>query len=301
MKIGIIGSGAIGLYYGGLLLKNGHEVVFLMRSDLEVARERGVRLLQGGEEIFAGDVAAFASAEEMGVCDLVIVALKTTANSSLAALLPPLVDQHTKLLTLQNGLGNDQVLAKLFPENLIFGGLCFVCLNRTGPAVVENFMKGSVSIGPNDPERGEEAKELVELFEEAGVKTRFEADLLAVQWKKLVWNVPFNGLAIAAGGVCTDVIVDSPELCSEARALMDEILQAAGALGYVFKEGFADYQIEITRPMGPYRPSSMIDFVDGRPVEVESIWGEPLRQAKAAGVATPKLEMLYALLKGICK
>ncbi|MBK1878857.1 2-dehydropantoate 2-reductase [Pelagicoccus mobilis] len=301
MKIAIVGSGAIGLYYGALLQRNGHEVAFLMRSDLEVAKRDGVRVIRTDDEFTLDRVAAFGDSEEIGVSDLVIVSIKATANQSLPKMLDPLVDETTQLLTLQNGLGNDQFLKARFPNNKVFGGLCFVCLNRIAPAVVKNFMKGSVSIGPSDGADASEAETLVSVFSEAGVKARFEPDLLGIQWKKLVWNVPFNGLAIAAGGVCTDVIVESPELCSEAKALMEEIMAAANQFGYTFRDGFADYQIEITQPMGPYRPSSMIDFVEGRPVEVEAIWGEPLRQAKAAGVAMPKLEMLYALLKRICK
>ncbi|MBD5779387.1 2-dehydropantoate 2-reductase [Pelagicoccus sp. NFK12] len=301
MKIAIVGSGAIGLYYGALLQRSGREVAFLMRSDLPVAKERGIRVVRKDETFVLDEVAAFARAEEIGVCDLVIVSLKATGNGSLAEILPPLVGRGTKLLTLQNGLGNDALLAELFPKNKVFGGLCFVCLNRIEPAVVENYMAGSISLGPRLGEDLAEAEEIVELFKAAGVKTRCEPNLAEVQWKKLVWNVPFNGLAIAAGGVTTDVIVGSPELCGEARALMREIIAASHFFGYDFGEGFEDYQIKITRPMEGYRPSSMIDFVEGRPVEVEAIWGEPLRQAKAAGVATPKLEMLYALLKRLCR
>ncbi|MBC2607744.1 2-dehydropantoate 2-reductase [Pelagicoccus albus] len=301
MKIGIVGSGAIGLYYGALLQNAGQEVAFLMRSDLEKAKKTGIRVVSGTGELHLSEVQVSGEASEIGICDLVIVSIKATANSILENVLPPLVGQETKLLTLQNGLGNDRLLAELFPRNQIFGGLCFVCLNRTAPAVVENFMPGSVSIGPEKAENGEAAKELVALFSEAGVKTRFEPNLQLVQWKKLVWNVPFNGLAVAAGGVTTDVIVGSESLCEEARGLMREIIAAAEALGFEFQEGFVEYQIKLTRGMTAYRPSSMIDYVEGRPVEVEAIWGEPLRQAEAAGVAMPKLEMLYAILKQICR
>ncbi len=301
MKIAIIGSGAIGLYYGSLLQKSGQDVAFLMRSDYEVAKKSGIRVVMKEEELSLETVATYRETTEIGICDLVIVSMKATGNESLSKLLPPLVGEGTKLLTLQNGLGNDHLLSELFPENKIFGGLCFVCLNRTAPAVVENFMPGSVSIGPRNPADVSEAEELAELFKQAGVKTRCEMNLQQVQWKKLVWNVPFNGLAIAAGGVTTDVIVSSAELCQEARALMLEIIAAAKSFGFDFGEGFEDYQIKITRPMERYRPSSMIDFVEGRPVEVEAIWGEPLRQAKKEGVEMPKLEMLYALLKRICR
>ncbi|MDQ8182896.1 2-dehydropantoate 2-reductase [Pelagicoccus sp. SDUM812005] len=301
MKIAIVGPGAIGLYYGALLQRSGQEVAFLMRSDLAVAKEKGVKVVKKDETFVLDTVAAFGDAAEIGICDLVVVAMKATGNDGLAKILPPLVGEGTKLLTLQNGLGNDRLLAELFPENTVLGGLCFVCLNRTAPAVVENYMAGSVSIGPRVEGDLAAAREIADLFAAAGLKTRCEPKLREVQWKKLVWNVPFNGLAIAAGGVTTDMIVENEALCAEARALMAEILAAAQRFGYDFGDGFADYQIEITRPMGPYRPSSMIDFVEDRSVELEAIWGEPLRQAKEAGLAMPKLELLYALLKRLCR
>jgi 2-dehydropantoate 2-reductase len=83
------------------------------------------------------------------------------------------------------------------------------------------------------------------------------------------------------------------------RALMLETIAAAAALGHEIPESFADYQIERTYPMGPYKPSSMIDWQEGRAVEVESIWGEPWRQGKEAGASLPRLELLYRLLHSL--
>ena len=135
------------------------------------------------------------------------------------------------------------------------------------------------------------------MFERAGVKCSTGDNLAELRWKKLVWNVPFNGLALAAGGITTDLILASPEMETLVRALMTEIIEAAAKLGYIVPPSFIEKQISSTRPMGPYRPSSLIDYLDGREVEVESIWGEPLRRAQKAGASVPRLEMLYALLK----
>jgi 2-dehydropantoate 2-reductase len=137
---------------------------------------------------------------------------------------------------------------------------------------------------------------VAELFTRAGVRCQVNDRLAWLRWKKLVWNVPFNGLSIAAGGVTTDQILAEPALEAEVRALMQEIIGAAGRLGFDIPVSFIDQQIEHTRPMGPYKPSSLIDYLAGRAVEVESIWGEPLRRAQAAGAAVPKLALLYALL-----
>lgn len=300
MKIAIVGSGAIGLYYGAMLVQDGQDVSFLMRSDLAAAQANGIRIVTTDGEFTLPEPQVFGATGEIGEVDLVIIALKATANDAMPELIAPLVGSETRILTLQNGLGNDALLAKHFPGNKIFGGLCFVCLNRIAPAVAQNFVAGSVSIGPRDRRDLDDARKLVELFSSAGVKTRLEENLTLVQWKKLVWNIPFNGLAVAAGGVATDVIVGNPELLEEARALMAEVIQAAGKLGCEIDAGFIEKQVELTVPMGAYRPSSMIDFVEGKPVEVEAIWGEPLRQGKAAGACLPKLEMLYALLARLC-
>ena len=122
-------------------------------------------------------------------------------------------------------------------------------------------------------------------------------DLERAQWEKLVWNIPFNGLSVAEGGVTTDVLLESPRTESEIRALMAEVIAAARAQGLDLSEDLIDHNINLTRPMGPYRTSSMIDFTESREVEVDSIWREPLRLAQAAGVAMPRLEALLGRIE----
>jgi 2-dehydropantoate 2-reductase len=92
-----------------------------------------------------------------------------------------------------------------------------------------------------------------------------------------------------------------PFLAAEARALMYEIRRAAAALGYEISEKFIDGQLKQTPKLGAYKPSSMIDWEAGREVEVETIWGEPLRRATAAGVDCPRFALLYALLRQLCR
>ena len=137
---------------------------------------------------------------------------------------------------------------------------------------------------------------LSELHNEGDVYDGVE-DLALAQWKKLVWNVPFNGLTIAEGGVDTRTLLEMPGGEDDVRALMEEVRTAAGALGHDIKERFLDQQIEATRPMGCYRPSSMIDYIDGRDVEVEAIWAEPLRRARAAGAELPRWEQLLERIR----
>ena len=137
---------------------------------------------------------------------------------------------------------------------------------------------------------------LVADFQRAGIDARAVQSLITERWRKLVWNIPFNGLGIAAAANVAQVLND-PHLQAAARALMAEVIQAAGKLGYAIRPDFIDFQIERSWPMGDYRSSSQIDYEAGREVEVESIWGEPLRQARSAGAGTPRLELLHALVR----
>jgi len=297
-RIAIVGPGAIGGYYGCRLASAGEDVHFLMRSDLAQVRANGrmrVKLPTG--EIVVSAPQVHGSSVEIGPCDLVIVALKTTANAEFEALIQPLLHEHTAILTLQNGLGSDEQLAGLFGAERVLGGLCFICVNRTAPGEILCIEPGTVAFGEFGRPAGARLQSLVAMFERAGVRCATGDNLAELRWKKLVWNVPFNGLAIAAGGITTDLILASPELETLVRELMAEIVEAAAKFGYIIPHSFIEKQMSITRPMGPYRPSSLIDFLDDREVEVESIWGEPLRRAQKAGATVPRLEMLYALLK----
>ena len=296
LRYAIVGSGAIGGYYGAKLANAGGDVHFLMRGDLETVRRNGLIVRSKDGDIHLTNVNACGTPEEIGPCDMVLIALKTTSNAALPALIPPLLGPETALVTLQNGLGNEEFLASHFGARRVMGGLCFVCLNRTAPGVVEHYGHGTLSAGEFKGPPGDRTLRLVTDLQRAGVDAKAVQSLITERWRKLVWNIPFNGLGVAAGANVAQVLNDE-RLQAAARALMEEVIEAAGRLGYAIRPDFIDLQIERSWPMGEYRSSSQIDFEAGREVEVESIWGEPLRQGHGAGAMMPRLELLYALLR----
>ena len=297
-RIAVVGSGAIGCYYGGKLAASGQDIHFLMRSDLEAVRKRGLTLRSTeAPDVFLPHVQAYGSTSEIGPVDLVIIAVKTTANASLDTLIPPLLHSKTALVTLQNGLGNEAYLAERFGAERVMGALCFVCLNRIEPGVIQHFGHGTISIGEYHGKPTPRTIALAEALVQAGIEAVTVENLITERWLKLVWNVPFNGLAIAAGELTTDRILADPGLENLVRGLMREILAIAAARGHEIPASCIDFHIERTRPMGSYRPSSLLDYQAGLPVEVESIWGESLREALKAGVNAGRLEALYYLLK----
>ena len=299
-KIAIVGSGAVGSYYGVLLARSGKETHFLMRSDLAHVKTHGLEIRSQGESFTLSKPLIHASTNTIGPCDLVIIALKATDNDVLTDLIPPLLGPHTAILTLQNGLGNEAFLASHFGQERILGGLCFVCLNRTAPGLVEHFSQGMIALGEFERPPAERTHRLVADFQNAGINCRLMDDLNLARWRKLVWNVPFNGLAIVGGGVDVSTILNAPSLAHLTRLLMTEIIGIAKQLGHAIPLTFIDQQLEATLGMGPYKPSSLLDFLSGKRVEVEAIWGEALRQGKAANAECRHLEMLYHLLKAQC-
>ena len=298
----LVGPGAVGLYYGGLLAKSGVRLKVLARSDYAALHAEGITLRM--MDVDTGRLKVTyriqpemveRDARAIGPVDWIILAAKATANQALLPALQAMVEPGTtRLLTLQNGMGNVEFLAKHFPGNPILAGLCFVCVNRKAPAVVENYLPGRVEIGSLDDQYPEMAAQAVAAFTGAGIQCRHTSVLDQAIWRKLCWNVPFNGLAIAAGGITTDLILANDALVTRARRLMEEIQEAAAREGHEITDSFLQGQFEATEKMGVYRPSSLIDFQEGRAVEVEAIFGEPLRRGQALGLEMPELSKLYA-------
>jgi 2-dehydropantoate 2-reductase len=293
----------------------GRDVHFLLRSDYEVVRRRGVSIRSPDGDFNARPKCAKAP-DAIGACDVVLVGLKTTANDQFSRLLPALVGPKTAVVTLQNGLGNEEQLARLFPAEQILGGLCFVCLNRTEPGVVHHLGHGRVVIGEFQRWPEPRTHDIASVFRHAGVPCEVTDDLARAHWEKLVWNIPFNGLGVAssaglqavlrgslAGGAArgpcltTDQLLGDPAWLAVVRELMREIVVTARALGLKLSDEVIETQITRTTSMGAYKASTLIDFERGQPLELESLFLNPLRYAQQAGVGSPRLEALCSLLK----
>lgn len=292
MKIIVIGTGAVGGWYAGLLALAGHEVHAVTPSDYRVIRERGLILRDRKTERTIKLSSASAQPQPVSGCDLIIVAAKSTANDTLPSTIKPLIEPKTILLTLQNGMGNVEAFLPIIPAERLVAGLCFVCINRIAPGVIENTLSGYIRLAAAQGPQNQAVRTVLDLFSKAGVEVKAEDSLQGILWKKLCWNIPFNGLAIAAGGLTTDKILADPGLRSRARKLMLEVQTAAKLDGVPFSDEHLERQFTVTEGMGSYRPSSLIDYEQGRAVEVEALWGEPWRRGQAVGAAMPELAKL---------
>jgi 2-dehydropantoate 2-reductase len=318
VKISVVGCGAVGSFYGAKLARAGADVHFLLRSDYEMVRRRGV-FIRSPHGDFRIHPRCARSADEIGVSDLVLIGLKTTANDQFPKLLPALVGPSTAVVTLQNGLGNEEALARLFSPERILGGLCFVCLNRIEPGLIEHIDHGQVVLGEFQRYPEPRTHDIAAFFRSAGVPCKVTDSLARTHWEKLVWNVPFNGLGVAgaagyeaasgsassadarsgSGCLTTDKLLSDARWENLVRELMLEVIASARAQDLDVPSSLAEKQIERTRTMGAYKASTLIDFERGLPLELESLFLEPLRQARGAGVPVPRLEALCRVLRDL--
>ena len=315
MKIAVVGCGAVGSYYGAMLCRAGQEVYFLLRTDYDVVRQKGVAIRSVKGDFHVQPRCA-RRPDEIGVCDTVLIGLKTTANDQFPKLLPPLVGPPTAIVTLQNGLGNTEQLARLFTPEQVLNGLCFVCLNRLEPGVIHHLDYGLIVLGEFQRPAEPRTQQLAALFQNAGVTCRVTDNLAQAQWEKLVWNIPFNGLGVAGtvgyealttrhsppatrhtAVLTTDRLLADPGWEKLLRELMLEVIRAAHALGHEIPESLVEKQIARTRTMGAYKASTLLDFERRQPLELESLFLEPLRRAQAAGVPVPRLARLCEVLQ----
>lgn len=296
----IVGTGAVGGYYGALLQRAGFDVHFLLHSDYDHVRCHGLTIESSHGDFRLPEVHAYKDPADMPRCDTVIVALKTTANEVLPSILPHLIKDDGIVLSLQNGLGSEAEMAAITGSDRVLGGLCFLCSNKIGPGHIRHLDYGLVTIGEyrSDGAAAGITPRLEALganLRTAGISIRLEEDLAHARWKKLIWNIPFNGLAVVCN-VTTDRLVRDRETKVLVETVMHEVADAATACTRPIEESFIRKMIADTEKMEPYAPSMKLDFDRGNPMEIESIYGNPIRAARARGIAMPETEKLYRRL-----
>ena len=293
----IIGTGALGGYYGARLAQTGADVHFLCHRDGPWVREHGLVVESAGRSILHLRAQAYDHPEDMPPCDVVIVALKTTANHLLPHLLPPVVKPGGVVLVMQNGWDVERDTARVVPDALVLGGLCFVCANKTGPGRILHLDYGDVLIGWFDeqgtkPDAERWMHRIASDLRAARILTTLSDDLRLARWKKLVWNIPYNGLSVIHR-TTTDQLMADPVRRAEVVALMREVQQAAAANGCIIEEAFIQKMLDDTERMKPYKTSMLLDFEAGRPLEVEAMYERTMQAASRAGVAVPRITRLW--------
>ncbi|MBD1912669.1 MULTISPECIES: putative 2-dehydropantoate 2-reductase [unclassified Leptolyngbya] len=300
-RYAVVGTGALGGFYGARLQQAGMELHYLLNRDYEHVKIHGLKVDSPDGNFVLPQVNAYSNAADMPACDVVIVALKTTQNHLLKEILPPIVKPDGVVLVLQNGLGVEAEAARIVGSDRVIGGLCFLCSNKAGPGHINHLDYKKITMGEytgdNSPGGvSDRLKTIAADFEQAGIPIEMAEDLVLARWKKLMWNIPFNGLSVVLDAT-TDYIMQDLYARALAIRLMEEVQQGAATQGRHIPDEFLQVMLDHTDAMKPYRTSMKIDYDEKRPLEVEAMYGSPLRTAMSGGVSLPRIEMLYQQLK----
>ena len=296
MKYSVIGTGAVGGFYGAKLANAGFDVEFLLHSDYHFVKENGLKVLSCDGDFFLKNPKVFSSTAEMSKSDVVLVGLKSVNQELLYKILPPLLKENTLVILIQNGIGLEEDLQQKFPGLNIAAGLAFICSQKILPGIIEHLFYGSINLGNFSCKDKALFDSVLNDFLKAGVQAQ-EVEYYQARWKKAVWNMPFNGMTVVLK-TTTDNLLKNPYTEKLIYDQMKEVIDAAQTLGVKGLDySFADKMIEMTKAMIPYSPSMKLDYDFKRPMETYYLYTRPVAEALKAGFEMKKLAMLEAQLR----
>jgi 2-dehydropantoate 2-reductase len=293
----VVGAGAIGAFYGSLLAKAGAEVSVVCRSDYETVKESGFTIESAdlGSYHFAPKQVLRNVHDYRETADYVLLCTKMLPDADRAALLRPVAAPQTALVFIQNGVDIEQEMLDAFPGNEVVSGLAFICCNRLKPGLIAHLAYGRLALGTLPGSVSAKTRELCRLFQASGIECHATDKIVAERWLKCVWNAPFNPLSVLSDGLSTAEILGTEEAL--VRHIMQDVCRIAEGLGHPLPADAVERNIENTYRMPPYKTSMLLDYEQGRPLEIEAILGNALRAARRANVPCPYLEAVYASLR----
>lgn len=298
MKVGVVGAGGVGGYYGGQLARAGTEVGFVARGqNLAAIRERGLRV-RTSEEDFTVNVAASEDPAEIGACDAVLFCVKSYDTDSAAALLDPLLKPGTAVVSLQNGVDNEEKIAAQIGEEHVLGGASFILAHIAEPGVVERMgTLQRIVFGELDGSGSDRADALLATCREAGIDAHVTDDIRRVLWDKYAFLCALAGLT-AVTRLPIDELMRVPETRELFRQMVREAVLVAQAEGVDLGEELVDEKTEFAAGLEPGGFSSLHhDLVTGRRIELDALHGELVRRASRHNLSVPVTAIVYALLR----
>ena len=302
MRFAILGSGAVGGYYGARLARAGHDVTFIARgAHLAAIRERGLSIRSHA----LGDFTVAAPAEDdttrVGPVDVVLLAVKTYDNPTALPLIKPMLGPASAVLTLQNGVDSAQDVARLVGEDAVIGGATYIATALTAPGVIEQTgTHRRIVLGEvfgKLPRLSARVQAIHDALSAADIQSECVDDGRAPIWEKFIFLVTLAGFTGASrlpiGPLWADATIRAQFLegCRE-------VVQVARAEGVPVRPDIIDHISRyISAIPGTMRSSLLIDLSQGKRIEVEALQGSIVRRAAAADVAVPIMSTLYALLK----
>jgi 2-dehydropantoate 2-reductase len=298
MKILVMGAGAVGAYFGARLAAAGEEVTFCARGKyLEAFRTRGIALNSIRGDLRLDTVRATAEPREFAPYDLILFCVKAYDTTEAASVIEGCVAGGGAILTLQNGVENEDRLADIFGRDAVMGGNARVGVEMATPGELVHLSSGHIDFGELDGRDTERARRIATVFSRAGILGELTPKIRTLRWDKLVWNAAFNSVATLTRRRVGDII-DDPESRQVVITLMREIITVARADGADISFNRVDsYLAHSDKNLRAIKTSTQQDLERGKRLEYEALSGAVVRAARRYGVSVPAMETIYALMR----
>lgn len=298
MKILVMGSGGIGGYFGAKLARAGEAVTFIARgAHLEAIRAHGLRIKSSGEGEFVVQALATDNPAEAGPADLVLFCVKSFDTEAAARALQPVVGPATAVLSLQNGVDNEEKIAAVVGPGHVLGGVAYVFATIESPGVIVHSLGGRVVFGELDGGERARAGQIRETLERANIPAELSTQIQRALWEKYIFLVPLSGLT-ALTRCPIGVIRSVPETRRLFRQIVEELVALAKAAGITLAPDAAAAVMKATDNLAPTAHSSLhYDLTHGKRLELEALQGHAVRLGERLGVPTPICSAVYAALK----
>lgn len=297
MRIAVMGTGAVGGYFGAKLAAAGHDVVFIARQKyLAAMRRNGLRVESQAGNLHVQNALFTASPADAGIVDLVLFCVKSYDTFEATAALASMMSERTVILSLQNGVDNPEKIAAHLGSERTLAGVVYIGAQVLAPGVIRHSSGGKIVLGPTNGQPGDTAHIIEQALSSAQVPCEISAAIEQVQWAKLLWNAPFCAISCLTRSTVRE-IVESESLTKLARDCMMEVQSAARTRGLDLKTELFDQTLAFSRGLGEFKPSMLQDLEAGKPLEYDAFNGIVVRLLEQAGEQAPTNQAFYGMLK----
>lgn len=290
MKIAVLGAGAMGSLYGAKLSANGKNEVHLIdvwKEHIDAVNSNGLQMEEGDDVLLYENLKGHTSSEETGVCDLVLVFVKSTVTKTAVESNAAVFGPNTVALTLQNGLGNIEQISSVIGAERVIAGTTAHGATMLSPGKIRHAGKGKTIIGELGGHESDRIRKMAAVLEDAGMETVISGNVLGRVWDKLLVNVGINALT-GITKLYNGQLLDYPEIEELLEKAVSEGVAVARAKG--IRLGFDDpvaHTKDLCRATAANKSSMLQDILNDRQTEIEMMNGAIVREGKALGIETP--------------
>lgn len=299
MKVAIVGAGAMGCLYGAKLSKQSDLEVFLLdvwKEHIAEMNDHGLLVEEDGDSLVYDRLHASSDPEEVSICDLVVVFVKSTLTGQAVLSNRPVFGPNTTVLTLQNGLGNIEQISQQIGSKNVIAGTTAHGATMLGPGKIRHAGRGKTVVGELDGVISSRLRMIIDLFDNVGLETEPSENVIGLIWDKLLVNVGINALT-ALTGLKNGQLLDHPELLTLLEGAVLEAESIAKAKGITLQyQDPVGHTKEVCKATSENRSSMLQDILNHKQTEINMMNGAIVDEGRACGIKTPINEVLTNLV-----